>query len=145
MNITFHRDELSQIAVSRNFAGTNIRQQQYFRRRMYWFCWSYEQIHRRSASQRRRRLVRIYWSFFNQSTTSQRRRRFVKIIGFFRLICYVADSSKVIGHFSTNLRRRSDFTDSSKISGHFRLICDVTATSQIRRNSSAKNDENTIS
>ena len=42
---------------------------------------------------------------------------------------------KIYSSFSTNQRRRSDVTDTSKFARHFRPICEVADTSQIRRNS----------
>ena len=87
-----------------------------------------------TASQIRQNLLII----FDHSMTSQGRRRFFKIYWSFstNLRCRSnAADVKLYLSFSTNLRRRSDVVDSSKFIGHVRPICDVTATSQIRRNS----------
>ena len=64
---------------------------------------------------------------FDQSGTSERRRRFVEIYW----------------SFSTNMQRRSNVADLSEFIGHFRPICDVVATSQIRRNSYVIFDQST--
>ena len=72
----------------------------------------------RPLMQWRRRFVKIYWPFFDQSLTSLRRRRFVKMYWL----------------FSSNMRHCSDVIDSSKIIGNFWPNGDVAATSPIRRN-----------
>ena len=104
-----------------------------------------------STNLRRRRFVKIYCLFLNQSAMSQIRQNMLFI---FRPMCEVADSSKFIGNFSTNLRRRRRrcrfvkiqrlfFKQSTKsmwrhrtstFIGNFLTNLRCVATSQIRRN-----------
>ena len=70
---------------------------------------------------------KIYLSFFEQSATSRIRQTW----SFFdQFRSDVADSSKFIAHFSSNMRRHSEVADSSKFNCQFstnlRRRCDVT-------------------